>query len=204
MRLERVVSLLLDYPTGALVEARRELREAVAGLAGAPGAHAVARFLEEWGEAPLDELQRTYVETFDFDARASLHLTYHLHGDRRRRGLELVRLKRRFAEAGLELESEELPDYLPLVLEFAALAPGGEGATVLSELRVPLELVRSRLRQRGSPFAHLLDAVVAGLPRLSRAEASRLEALAAEGPPTKLVGLDPAAPLEPAPLGGAR
>ena len=76
---------------------------------------------------PEDDLEPAGQElrhvTFDFDRRASLHLTYHTYGDRRQRGLELVRLKRRYAEAGLPLEGGELPDYLPVLLEFAALVP---------------------------------------------------------------------------------
>ena len=130
------------------------------------------------------------MQTFDFDRRASLHLTYHTHGDRRQRGLELVRLKRRYAEAGLPLTDGELPDYLPVLLEFAALAPA-EGETLLNELRVPLELVRARLHATESPYADLLDALVGALPKRTRAQAEAARRLAEEGPPAELVGLEP-------------
>jgi nitrate reductase delta subunit len=138
------------------------------------------------------ELQAEYVETFDFDRRASLHLTYHVHGDRRQRGLELIRLKRRYAEAGLELADGELPDYLPVLLEFADLRPD-EGRSLLAEHRPALELVRARLHERGSRWAAVLDEVVAALPPLTRAQAERARRLAEEGPPTELVGLEPSA-----------
>ena len=85
------------------------------------------------------------MRTFDFDRRASLDLTYHTHGDRRRRGLELVRLKRRYAEAALPVTDDELPDFLPMLLEFAALAPA-QGEALLNELRAPLELLREAAR----------------------------------------------------------
>jgi len=139
---------------------------------------------------PLRELQAAYVQTFDFDRRASLHLTYHTHGDRRQRGLELVRLKRRFADAGLPLGGDELPDYLPVLLEFAALEPD-DGEALLNELRVPLELVRARLHEKESPYAELLDRVVGALPRRTRAQAEAARRLAEEGPPAELVGLEP-------------
>jgi nitrate reductase molybdenum cofactor assembly chaperone NarJ/NarW len=189
VRLAGVISLLLQYPTADRVRAAREL---VPGLGrGAPAA-AVRAFAEELQAVPLAELQRRYVETFDFDARASLHLTYHVYGDQRRRGEALIELKRRYAECGLYLEDgSELPDYLPVALEFAELAPRGAGERLLADLREPLELVRARLREGNSPYAALVDAVVDQLPRLSGRQQAGIRDLAAEPPPLELVGLDP-------------
>lgn len=170
-----LLSVLLDYP-------RR-----VDGVADADAR--IVAFLADATRAPLAQLQDEYVQTFDFDRRASLYLTYHTHGDRRQRGLELVRLKRRFAEAGLELSDRELPDYLPALLEFASLVDGGDA--VLAELRPSLELVRARLHERGSRWAPLLDVLVEALPPLTRQQAERARRLAEEGPPSELVGLDP-------------
>ena len=201
MSVARIVSLLLLYPTEETRSARPEMAAAAAAAEG-PSARAVEAFLAG-SDAPLDTLQQRYVETFDFDPRASMHLTWHLHGDRRQRGVELVRLKRRYADAGLELEEGELPDYLPVLLEFAALTPPEEGRALLAELREPIELVRARLRERESEYALLLDAVVGELPRLTRAQEERIEALAAEGPPAELVGLEPTVPSAPAPAGRA-
>jgi len=179
----RVLSALLQYPDEHLLGAQAELAAAAASDA------RIAAFVDELGDVPLRELQDEYVTTFDFDRRASLHLTYHAHGDRRQRGLELVRLKRRFAEAGLELAENELPDYLPALLEFAALTTAGHEP--LAELRPSLELVRGRLHQRGSRYAPLLDVLVGELPPLTHAQAERARRLAEEGPPSELVGLEP-------------
>lgn len=180
----KLCSLLLQYPTEEFRAGHDELAAAADDI---PELRAlVARY----GQAPLAELQEEYVRTFDFDRQAGLHLTYHTHGDRRQRGLELVRLKRRFAEAGLALTDEELPDYLPVLLEFAALAPE-HGEPLLAELRGPLELVRSRLHEAGSPYAPVLDTIVARLPKLTAAQAEAVRRLALEGPPTELVGLEP-------------
>ena len=166
----QLLSILLQYPDAELLEA--------------DGLPAWMR------NTPLRELQAAYVQTFDFDRRASLFLTYHTHGDRRQRGLELVRLKRRFAEAGLPLTGNELPDYLPVLLEFAAIAPH-EGEALLNELRPPLELVRSRLHQTGSPYAAVVDAVVCALPRPTKEQLAAARRIASEGPPAELVGLEP-------------
>jgi nitrate reductase delta subunit len=179
-----VLSVLLQYPDAELVAAQDELERA------AGGSVPVTRFLAWRRDVPLRTLQEAYVRTFDFDRRASLHLTYHTHGDRRERGIRLVALKRRYAEAGFPLDGEELPDYLPVLLEFAALAPD-EGVAILNELRVPLELVRSRLHQVESRYAELLDALVDDLPKPTKAQVDAARRLADEGPPTELVGLEP-------------
>jgi nitrate reductase delta subunit len=181
------LSRLLDYPSASFWD--REL-DAAGGAAGG----AIGGFLASLGGLDLRALEREYVETFDFDRRASLYLTFHTHGDRRQRGLELIRLKRRYAQAGLILAEGELPDYLPVVLEFADLAPE-PGRELLAGLREPVELVRSRLRERESRYTLLLDAVVATLPALTRRQSERLRRLAEEGPPAELVGLEPAASL---------
>ena len=180
----QLLSLLLQYPDPEELAAHAELERAAAGLP------EIERFLAWQGATPLGEQQQAYVRAFDFDRRASLHLTYHTHGDRRQRGLELVRLKRRFAEAGLPLTGGELPDFLPVLLEFAALV-SEEGEALLNELRAPLELVRARLHETESPYAGLLDALVDALPKPTRAQVAAARRLAEEGPPTELVGLEP-------------
>lgn len=174
----QLLSVLLQYPDAELLEAGDDL--------------------PAWmRETPLRELQAAYVKTFDFDRRASLYLTYHTHGDRRQRGLELVRLKRRYAEAGLPMTEGELPDYLPVLLEFAALAPE-QGEALLNDLRVPLELVRARLHEKESPYADLVDALVAALPKRTKAQVEAARRLAQDGPPAELVGLEPFAAEAPA------
>jgi nitrate reductase delta subunit len=193
----KLLSLLLQYPSDELLGARAEL--AAAGDGGP-----VRRFLEWWARARARELQRSYVETFDFTRRNSLYMTYHVHGDRRQRGVALLRLKQRYAAAGLELLDGELPDYLPVMLEFAALAPSDVGLAALVEARDALELVRTSLHADGSPYALLLDAVADLLPGLTGPQAARVRRLAAEGPPTEQVGLEPFAPPEVMPMGGAR
>lgn len=190
MSVFRLLSLLLLYPDEELLAGRAELEQELETVPGEAAREGLAGFLASWEGAPLRRLQTEYVDTFDLDRRAALHLTYHTHGDRRQRGIELVRLKRRFAAAGFVLAESELPDYLPALLEFAALAPDRQGEAVLAEQRASLELVRSRLHERGSRYAVLLDVVVASLPELTRAQAERVRRLAYEGPPTELVGLE--------------
>jgi len=192
----KLLSVLLRYPDARIVEARGELVAAVADLPHSPTKGPLERFLAHFSGSTPAALERGYVETFDLQRRASLYLTYYVHGDTRKRGIALLRLKRLYATAGLELVREELPDYLPLVLEFAALAPPGVGEQLLREHRPALELLRGNLHDVGSPYAHVLDALCAGLPRLTGLERERVRRLAAEGPPHERVGLQPFAPPE--------
>jgi nitrate reductase delta subunit len=196
----RLLSALLVYPSEELIDACDELTEAVAALPRPRERSALGAFLDWLQSEPLAELEKTYVQTFDFGRRASLHLTYHTHGDRRQRGLELIRLKRRYAQHGLPLTDTELPDYLPAMLEFAALAEPGVGAALLSEFRSQIELVRAQLHRDGSPYADLLDALCDALPKPTRAQVELSEKLALEGPPTELVGLEPFTAVERSPL----
>jgi nitrate reductase delta subunit len=189
----KLLSVLLRYPDAALVDARDEIREAIEAL---PDNRPLAEFGRYLDGADGGELARAYVETFDLHRRTSLYLTYYVHGDTRKRGMALLRLKRLYAAAGLEPATGELPDYLPLMLEFAALAPDDLGETLLREHRPSLELLRRGLDEAGSPYAHLLGALTSGLPRLSALERERIRKLAVDGPPSEQVGLQPFAPPE--------
>lgn len=185
----KLLSVLLQYPDDALLDATAELGQAAAALPPAQRAP-VQRFVARLSTTPAAALRQAYVQAFDFDRRAALHLTWHTHGDRRQRGIELVRLKRRFAEAGLPLADGELPDYLPVVLEFAELRPQ-EGIELLVALRPSLELVRAALHDSESPYADLLDAVCVTLPKPTSHQLEQARQLALEGPPAELVGLEP-------------
>ena len=184
----KLLGVLLAYPDDALVDALPELRAAAAALPRGER-RPLQPVLDAVESTPLSELRRTYVETFDFDRRCGLHLTYHVHGDRRQRGLELVRLKRRYAEAGVPLEGSELPDYLPVVLEFTSIRPD-DGRELLTASRGVLELIRSALHDRGSLYAGVLDALCAALPQPSATQLREMQRLAEEGPPAELVGLE--------------
>jgi nitrate reductase delta subunit len=191
----KLLSVLLAYPDEALVVGLPELQEAAKELPRAER-RSLEGVLDAFARLTLAELRRSYVETFDFDRRCALHLTYHLHGDRRQRGLELVRLKRRYAEAGLPFESGELPDYLPVLLEFTWQRPE-EGRELLVSLRTPLELIRAALHDRGSVYAGVLDALCDALPKPTPRQLDEARRLAEEGPPAELVGLEPSVPPEP-------
>ncbi|MEU6658155.1 nitrate reductase molybdenum cofactor assembly chaperone [Streptomyces sp. NPDC046821] len=128
-----------------------------------------------------------YVEVFDFKNRHSLYLTWWRDGDTRRRGMSLVRFKEAYRAHGLEFSGEELPDFLPAVLEFSAQA----GPALLLEHRAGLELLRLALADHGTPYAQVVEAVCATLPGPSPRDRAEALALARSGPPREDVGLEP-------------
>jgi nitrate reductase delta subunit len=191
----KATSVLLQYPSAEVREAATAIEAAELADASRRQRQRLGGFLAWFGSRTGPELEHVYVETFDFAKRQSLHLTFHTEGDRRQRGMALLALKRSYAEAGFEPTDLELPDYLPLMLEFAALAPG-PGREALADHRVAIELVRASLRDTHSPYASLLDVVADTLPGLTGRQVKRLRRLAAEGPPHEEVGLEPFAPPE--------
>ena len=187
----KLCSLALQYPDEELVAGRAELASAAADLHRCAAADALGRFFAWFSRATPLELAQHYVQTFDLHKRSALYLTFYSLGDRRDRGLALLRLKRLYRAAGFPLDGSELPDYLPLMLEFAAAATPEKGRLVLSEHRAALELVRLALHEQQSPYAHVLDAVCEQSGRLSAAERLGLDRLLTDGPPHELVGLEP-------------
>ena len=192
----QIASLLLRYPTAALLATDPEIAAAVAELPGQGSRTRLRQFLAHRQGLSLIDLEREYVETFDTRRRCTLNVSYYLYGDTRRRGVSLLRLKRMYKAAGLVLDTDELPDHLPAMLEFAAFAPAGYGERVLHENRIGLELLRLALCADQRPHLDVLDAVCSELPRLGLRESDAIKRLVAEGPPDEQVGLEPFAPPE--------
>jgi nitrate reductase molybdenum cofactor assembly chaperone NarJ/NarW len=159
------------------------------GVTGAPGVTGTP------GVTSDCELAQHYVATFDRDRRCCLHLTWWTDGETRRRGRTLAALKDRYRRHGLELRNDELPDYLPVVLEYAATGDLADGLAVLREHRAAVELIRLALRDLESPYAALLEAVCALLPGPSPADHAAARRLAQTGPPVESVGTAATPPL---------
>ena len=189
----KLASVLLQYPTMALFDGLDHLDATAAGSSRS-SREAFCRFLAWLRVTPPAEVAQHYVETFDLRRRCALYLTYYRHGDTRRRGMAMLEFKAAYRAAGFEplTEDGELPDYLPLVLDFAALHPRGE--KLLRAHRADLELLLRALRHAASPYADVVEAVCAQLPGLRRPDLARIRKAWQEGPPAEEVGLEPFAP----------
>lgn len=196
----QVAGIVLQYPDEALLGDLPVLRTALRSVPTGVGAP-LAGLLDHLGYTPPDVLATDYVATFDLSRRHALHLTYFTHGDTRKRGLALLRIKQTYRRFGYLLDDSELPDHLAVVLEFAATVDAGAGTRLLQEHRAGLELLGLALAEAGSPYAAATSAVSATLPSLHGSVREAVARLAAEGPPGEEVGLDPFVPPE---VSGAR
>jgi nitrate reductase molybdenum cofactor assembly chaperone NarJ/NarW len=140
------------------------------------------------------EAATTYVDTFDLSRRTCLYLTYYRHGDTRERGMALTALIDAYRAAGFTVATGELPDFLPALLELAAVHRAG--ATVLAEHRMALDALRQELEKANSRYAPVLGAVTDALPGPTKADRRSLKRYRAQGPPSERVGLEPFAPPE--------
>ncbi len=184
----KALSALLTYPTEQLVAAIPEVEAAMAaeGLLDRRTLRALGPVLADLRTLDLYDLQERYVELFDRTRRLSLHLFEHIHGESRERGQAMVDLAAHYQRAGLDATANELPDYLPLFLEFLATRPLGEAHGLLLETAHILSLLEARLAKRGSAYRAVLAAILS----ISGEIAAPLGATDEAEPPNDLAALD--------------
>lgn len=187
-RAHMIASLLLDYPDEQWF-ARLDALEREAGALPPEIGSLFAAFIGRAREAGLLAWQREYVVTFDLKRKCSLYLSYFATGDTRKRGTALVTFIEAYRAAGWELDADELPDYLPMVLEFSARSQDPIAEALLAAHLEGIEVLRAALEGMRSPWADPVRAVALSLPPVDRATRERVLALVAEGPPTETVGL---------------
>jgi nitrate reductase delta subunit len=169
MSLHIVLARLLDYPSNALLENMDELRT----LAIENNANAgVLKFMDDLSNGDLLALQGSYVDTFDMDAKFSLHITHHLYGEERERGLAMADLNEFYAGYGIKISNGELPDFLPLLLEFLTVIPPEEAQDFLDKAANAIGILGGNLAEANSPYAVIIDAVLNLTNRIPMAGAS--------------------------------
>lgn len=176
----RALGALLSYPRPELHEALPEIADAVRAspLMRAQGRAAVLRLVELLGSADLLWAEERYVELFDRGRATSLHLFEHVHGEARERGDAMVELKAIYERAGFHLAVNELPDYLPVVLEYLSCRDLAEARDMLGDCAHILRSIGEALLQRGSPYSAVFGALlgIVGEAGLDEKAASRRRA----------------------------
>jgi nitrate reductase delta subunit len=158
----KVMAHLLSYPDAALRSHLPELRSALQ----AEQALASARLAElqtlmaHLAGADALEIEAQYVELFDRGRATSLHLFEHVHGDSRDRGPAMIDLAQTYEKSGLYLGPDEMPDYLPVVLQFVSTQPPAEARAFLGEMAHIFNAIFNALQQRNSAYASVLGALI--------------------------------------------
>jgi nitrate reductase molybdenum cofactor assembly chaperone NarJ/NarW len=155
INLYKALSLLLDYPEAELIDSLDELERRIGTVdhIDATERAVLKTLIDHLRRTDLTELQADYVQTFDLTPEHSLHLTHHLFGDDKNRGPALIDLTEMYKEYGLRLAANELPDFLPLVLEFAALLDDGEARMFLGDAAKVTRVLAANLEQADSVYA---------------------------------------------------
>ena len=184
MQTFRVLSALLLYPTPGLAEAREEMKEIVEreALVNSSLREGLSRLIDARADAPPLVAEAEYVSLFDSSRSLSLHLFEHVHGDSRERGTAMSDLLEQYRNRGLEVTADELPDYIPLFLEFLSLQPLEDARAMLAEVADNLGLLQARLAKRSSGYAVVFRALCA-VARAQLDPAALEKTIAAEKPP---------------------
>ncbi|VTP68376.1 Redox enzyme maturation protein NarJ [Leclercia adecarboxylata] len=155
MQILKIIALLIEYPDEALWESRDEALALVT-----QDAPMLLPFAQQYLSAPLLDQQASWCEVFERGRATSLLLFEHVHAESRDRGQAMVDLMNQYEQAGLQLDCRELPDYLPLYLEYLSILPDAQAREGLQNVAPILALIGGRLKQRQVAHYQLFDALL--------------------------------------------
>ncbi|MTH76848.1 nitrate reductase molybdenum cofactor assembly chaperone [Paracoccus aestuariivivens] len=163
MKTLKALSALLSYPSEDLIEAVPEIRKVLVdeGLLGPQRLTDLAPLLNELGSNDLYDLQERYVLLFDRTRTLSLNLFEHIHGENRDRGSAMVDLLETYRAGGYDLDSSELPDHLPVLLEFLSTRPLPEAREMLVDAGHIIAALAERLGKRDSSYTAVMTTLMA-------------------------------------------
>jgi nitrate reductase delta subunit len=158
----KILSLLLSYPSEEIQEFLPEAMQELAAekLLEEGPMEEVGKFAAHFGQYDLLDWQAEYVQLFDSGRSVSLYLFEHLRGDSKDRGQAMVDLMEEYRQRGMVLSSDELPDYLPVLLEFLSSLGPGEAAEMLAGAVNVISLIHHRLAAKENFYRHLTGAVI--------------------------------------------
>lgn len=188
----KAIGALLDYPTPELQVAADEIEQALAEERALPPSEldSIRAFIDRLRCSDVMDLQEYWIGLFDRSKRLALHLYEHSYGESRDRGQAMVNLALTYRMNGFELNAAEMPDYLPLFLEFLSVIPEVHARRYLTDAIEIIEALRIRLEERDSTYAALIGALVTLASR--QADEDEVEAILAGEPqdPQDLEQLD--------------
>jgi nitrate reductase delta subunit len=156
----RLLSALLQYPDHDFLSQIEMIETEVDDMPSKEMKKCMDDFLRYLKAHSPIHLQEGYTAAFDMNPSTTLNLTYHLYGDNEKRADMLARLQQRYQDAGYERTTGELPDYLPMMLEFLSVCPDSDNMQLIWECLGGLEDVVGRLQKAAPPYAALLQFLV--------------------------------------------
>jgi len=163
MKTLRALAALLSYPSAELVAAADEIRRVIDGDVVLPAAERAAlhRLIDDLSNGDLYDLQERYGLLFDRTRALSLHLFEHIHGESRDRGQAMVDLLKLYEESCYTPTTSELPDFLPLFLEYVSTRPPKAAVELLGQPANVIAALKERLAKRSSPYAAVMSSLLA-------------------------------------------
>ncbi|HLR07729.1 MAG TPA: nitrate reductase molybdenum cofactor assembly chaperone [Bacillota bacterium] len=155
----QMIGYLLKYPTEDMQKALPDICIEIEKVAAKPVIEKVHQFIDHCERMSLDEWISYYVEYFDFGRLTNLYVTYLKFGEKRERGIELLKLKQYYEAHGFTVTDKELPDYLPLMLEFCAHVPVEVSNELLHVYSKTIHQIHDQLKKVNSYYSSLLDAL---------------------------------------------
>ena len=153
----KLISCLLQYPDESLLKWLPTFKQIIHEIDNGLARNRYELFLSYFEQIPLIQLQELYTETFDLSPSNCMNLTYHRWGDTENRGPALAHLEELYLRSGFERISGELPDFLPLILEFISERPDIANSEIIPLYGTVVETLDRRLRQAGYPYSLLFE-----------------------------------------------
>lgn len=159
----KLISILLDYPTEKIQKSFESFKSFLIDdeSLSHKSRQKIERFIRTYESMSLIEWQQAYTHLFDYTPSASLYMFDHIYGDSRQRGMAMVNLKMMYDDEGLELNNRELPDYLPVYLDFLGSVKDRISARdYLAEVADVLNDLASNLNKAESPYTELIEVLI--------------------------------------------
>lgn len=156
----KTVSLLMQYPDEAYFRTLPEIKAMAGKMSRGPRRASIEQFIAHIESKEALDAQAQYTALFDMSPATTLNMTYHLWKEGEKRAQLLTRLQQEYKRAGLEKSSSELPDYLPLILEFMAAAPQAAGAEAMVKSLEGIEALAALLKPIAAHYSGLMEPLV--------------------------------------------
>ncbi len=160
----KIVALFLQYPGQELLDDLKELDEAMSRVSDEIAQQECRKFMAHVRSTPMQRLQAEYTATFDLAPETCLNLSYHKFGEGKQRGPALLVFREAYKSMGCEPAGSELPDYLPMVLEFLSLCSHETRSAIMAGYSGEIENLSIRLHERKSPYAGLFKILASLFP----------------------------------------